>query len=311
MDWIKSWRGWVVVLAVLMPTVLMGRPLTVVATTSIIGDWVAVVGGEKVLLTVLVGPDGDVHHVQPTPRQTVALSQADLLFENGLGLEEPWLDKFYRASGSKAERVVLAQGFTLIAGSCCPHEPGHEHEHAHDTLWDPHVWMDPLQAKRMVDAIARHLQAADPDNADFYATRAARYGQELETLDEQIRNALATIPPERRQIITFHNTFNYFARRYQVIIPATLLESFSTDANEPSARRFAGLVKLIRENRIPAIFAENTTNPALAKQLAREANLPEPVMLYTDALGEPGTPGETYLGMMRWNAEAIARALQP
>lgn len=294
-------------------------PLTVVATYSILGDWVANVGGEHVNIITLVGPGGDAHTFEPTPADSVALTQAALIFENGLEFES-WLDDLYTASGSTAERVAVAEGLSLLAMSKADHDDeAHEDAHAdhaeegdehdrHHGEFDPHVWHDVTNAMMMVEAIRDALSAADPENGATYAANAEDYLAELAELDAWIREQVVTLPVERRKLVTSHDTFGYFAAAYGFEIVGTAL-GISTEAADPSAQRLAELIELIEAEAVPALFAENVANPQLIEQIARETGVVVGPPLYTDALGAADSGGDSYIKMMRYNVDAIVTTL--
>ncbi len=427
------------------------QPLSVIATYSILGDLVANVAGDLVALTTLVGPGGDPHVYEPTPRDSATLAEADLLFENGLEFET-WIDDLFTASGSQATRVVVTDQITplpfaghdedhadhdhdhddplahacehfedapeqVAAGGAIPEDHTHyvltltggegavtltrdedaevsfflgadvpfavlagdaaqtpealeriregcdavtivytfdlapgdysisfgpgagdsialvwevakahghseeeahghseeeahgEDEHGHEHgEYDPHVWQDPNNAMVMVEAIRDALTAADPANAATYAANAAAYLAELEELDAFVTEQVATLPEERRKLVTSHDTFGYFAERYGFEVLGTALGA-STEASDPAAGELARLVEQIRAAGVPAIFAENTANPALMETIAREAGVELAPTLFTDALGAPGSEGATYLEMIRFNVTTIVTAL--
>lgn len=293
-------------------------PLKVVATHSILGDLVRNVGGDEIALTVLVGPGTDAHSFEPRPADSVALAQADVIFENGLGFES-WLDELVAASGTKARRVVVTKAITPIAAPEAEHDaqetPAAGDRSAaegagdvHGEL-DPHVWHDVANAVLMVEAIRDGLVQADPAHAATYEANAAGYTSILRALDREIQAHVDTLPPERRKLVTSHDTFNYFARRYGFTIVGTALGSVSTEAAEPSAAAIARLVDEIRASGVPAIFAENIQIPKLVERIAREAGVALGPTLYTDALGEPGSAGDTYLKLMSANVANIVGAL--
>ena len=282
------------------------------ASFSILGDLVKNVGGEAVAVTTLIGPGVDAHTYDPAPADLVVLSEADIVFENGLGFE-PWLDAFYESAQPSAERIVVTEGITpREAGE--QHEEGEEHEeegaeaHEHGQF-DPHVWQDVANAIVMVENIRDALVAADPDRAEQYEANAAAYIAELEALDASIREQVGTLPLERRKLITSHDTFGYFAAAYGFEVIGTALGSLSTEASDPSARDIATLITEIEEAGVPAIFAENVANPDLMESIAAEAGVSLAPSLYTDALGPPGSPGESYVGMMQSNVTTIVDAL--
>ncbi|MCK6625421.1 MAG: zinc ABC transporter substrate-binding protein [Anaerolineae bacterium] len=303
--------------------------LKVVATFSILGDLVQSVGGDKIKLHTLVGPGGDTHTFEPSPGDSVALVEAKLIFENGLELET-WLDDLYSASGSTAQRVVVTEGLDLIvmaegeaehdeAGDHEEHAAEGEHEehdehtaeadgHAHGEF-DPHVWHDVTNVIHEVELIRDTLAEADPANAPSYQANAEAYLGQLKELDSWVAEEIKKIPADRRKLVTSHDTFGYLARRYGFEVVGSGLGSISTETGDPSAAEVASLIEEIKAVGVPAIFTENVSNPKLMERVAAEAGVTLEPQLYTDALGEPGSEGETYLKMMRYNVTALATAL--
>ncbi len=281
----------------------------VVATFSVLGDFVREVAGDEVELVTLVGPDGDAHTFDPTPQDVAAVGGATVVFENGAKFESGWFDKAYTASGSKAVRVVTSDGLKLIEGDCdhthTDAEPGHVHED------DPHVWHDVGNAIHMVGKVRDGLVAADPANAAVYRANADAYLGKLKDLDAWVVAAIGTLPKDRRKLVTGHDTFGYFAKRYGFTVAGSVLPSFSTEAADPSAAAFAELVAKVKAEKVPAIFCETSHNTKLVERLATAAGVKVAPPLYTDALGPPDSPGGTYLKMMRSNVTTIVGALQP
>lgn len=295
-------------------------PLPVVATFSILGDFVQAVGGDRIALRTLVGPDRDAHTFEPTPSDGAALTDAAVVFENGLGFEV-WLDDLYAASGSDAPRVVVTEPITPLpitsepdaavaaaAGSPVSGEPA-EGATAVAGEIDPHVWQDVGNAIRIVDAIRDGLAAVDPQGAATYAANADAYLAELRALDAAIVARIETLPAADRRLVTSHDALGYFAARYGFTIVGTALGSVSTEAADPSAGEIAALVEEIRAAGVPAIFAENIHSPELMERIAAEAAVELAPTLYTDALGGPGSDGADYVGMMTYNAGTIVDAL--
>ena len=287
-----------------------GDPLQVVASFSILGDLVENVGGEAIDVTTLIGPGVDAHTYDPAPADLVVLSEADVVFENGLGFE-PWLDGFYASAQPSGARVVVSEGITpREAGEAHEADEEHEGEEGQEHgRFDPHAWYDVANVIVMVGNIRDALAAADPANADLYETNAAAYIAELEALDSSIREQVATLPEERRKLVTSHDTFSYFADAYGFEVLGTALGSLSTEAGDPSARDIALLIAEIEAAGVPAILAENIANPDLMESIAAEAGVELAPPLYTDALGPEGSPGETYVGMMQYNVATIVDAL--
>ncbi|MCC7147175.1 MAG: zinc ABC transporter substrate-binding protein [Phycisphaeraceae bacterium] len=272
--------------------------LRVVVTHSILSDVVANVGQDHLHLTTFVGPNGDAHTYEPTPRDLIALADAAVLIENGLQFE-PWVDKLYESSGSKAVRVVASQGIqprTL-------NEDGHEET-------DPHCWQSVPNVIAMTQTIAAALAAADPAHAESYRANAQAYQTQLQELDRYIQEKVSTLPAESRVIVTSHDSLGYFAQRYGFTVLGTPLASLTTEAGDPSAQKIAAVVQEIRHAQVPAVFIENMQNPKLMAQIAAEAGVRFDSTLYTDSLDQPGSPGETYLKMMHYNADTIVESLK-
>jgi zinc/manganese transport system substrate-binding protein len=273
--------------------------LKVVATFSILGDLVKNVGGDKIDLRVLVGPDADTHTFEPSPTDGTALVNASLIFENGLGFER-WLDDLYTASGSKAERVVVTPGITpgvIAIGD----EAGEI---------DPHAWQDVTFTIGMVNIIRDALMKADAANADTYQANATAYIQQLNDLDQYITSQMNVIPAERRKLVTNHDALGYFAKHYGFEIIGSALGTLSTEAGDPSAAQLARLIEEVKGAGVPTIFTENVENSKVIEQVASEAGVVVGQPLYTDALGQQGTDGDTYVKMMRHNIDAIVAGLR-
>ncbi len=279
-------------------TQAQNTPLKVVATFSILGDIVKNVGGDKVDLSVLVGPDGDTHTYEPVPGDSVKLAEANLIFENGFGFES-WLDKLYEASASKATRVVVTQNI----------EPGKIAVGDETGETDPHAWQNVYYGIHMTKIVRDALSAADPANAVTYQLNANQYITQLLDLDTYILQKVQSLPVEQRKLVTNHDAFGYFAARYGFTVVGTALGSISTEAADPSAADIAKLVEDIKSTGTKAIFPENIENPKLIQQIADQAGVKVGPSLYSDALGQPGTDGETYLKMMRYNIDAMVGAL--
>lgn len=310
---IRWWSGLTLLallLALLAPAV--ARPnaaaasdhkVKVVATFSVLGDFVQQIGGDKVDLVTIVPPGGDAHTFDPKPEQVAKVADADVIFEIGVGFE-PWLDDLYSASGAKAKRVAVTGGMNLIAADkeagVVNGKPG---------TYDPHVWHDVNNAILIVQTIAKELSAVDPANAAAYQANAKRYLAQLDELNTWVKQDVAKIPPDKRKLVTSHDTFAYFARAYGFQIIGTAFGSLSTEQGEPSAKDVANLINEIKSAHVPAIFAENVSNPKLMQQIAKEAGVKLGPELYTDALGAPGSSGDTYLKMMRYNVTSIVTAL--
>ncbi|MDA2953879.1 MAG: metal ABC transporter substrate-binding protein, partial [Actinomycetota bacterium] len=278
-----------------------------VVTFSILDDVVRNVGGDCVDTTVLVGADGDAHMFEPTPKDATALKEADVVISNGLGFE-PWLVDLYSSSGSAATQVVAMSGVTSIEGEDAHADEGGakaEREDAHEV--DPHAWQDPANMRKAVAKVSDALVAANPECAPRIRENAARYDAELLALDAEIASAVKSVPRDERIIITTHDSLGYFAKRYGFGVD-TALGSFTTESAEPSPQQIASLADDIKKEGVKAIFVENIGGSDVIDRLATEAGVQVAPPLYTDALGEEGSAGATYLGMMKANAQTISTA---
>lgn len=264
--------------------------LSVVASFSILGDFVRTIGGDRISLTTLVGPDSDVHVYMPAPGDAKRVAEAKLVIVNGLGLEG-WLPRLVQSSGAKAQIVTASAGIApLKLGSAA----------------DPHAWQSVPNAKTYVTNITSALAAADPDDAEFFRTQAKAYLEKLETLDHELRDDVAKIPPERRKVISTHDAFGYFAAEYGVQFIAPLGVSTET---EPSARDIATIIGQIKAAKIPAVFLENISDDRLIRRIAAETGAKVGGTLISDGLtGEKGL-APTYIDMVRHNIKTLTSAL--
>jgi zinc/manganese transport system substrate-binding protein/manganese/iron transport system substrate-binding protein len=274
-----------------------GEPLTIVATTGIVADLVAQVAGPRAEVRSILPANADPHDFEPAPEDLVAVEEADAVFRHGLHLDE-WAEGLIENAATDVPVVVVTEGVETLASDEEEFEEG-----------DPHVWFDPTRVETMVETIADELTALDPEGAATYESRRDAYLAELRALDEAIADAIATIPTERRKLVTNHDAFGYYADRYGLTIVGTVIPGLETTA-EPSAQEIAALLELIEREDVPAVFAENTTSPALAEQLAAEAGVAIVDDLYSDSLGEPGSGADTYLGLMRTDTVVIVEALR-
>ncbi|MBX3056143.1 MAG: zinc ABC transporter substrate-binding protein [Anaerolineae bacterium] len=292
-----------------------GEPLNVVATTSIIGDVVAQVGGEAIALTTLMGPGQDPHSYQPGARQLTAVANADVIFINGWDLEEA-LVRNLESVGEKAIFVPISANIQPLAFGAGGHDEA-EDEDAHDAHdhegADPHVWQAAPNVMQWVNNAQQVLSALDPANTAVYEQNAAAYLAALADLEAYAQGQLAAIPAENRVLITNHDALAYFAHAYNFEILGTVVPGGSTLA-ESSATSLAALVSLMTEHGICTIFAENTSNTNLAAAVAAElktcAGGVQVSQLYTDALGAPGSGADSYIGMFRANVDAVVEGLR-
>lgn len=274
-----------------------GGPLNVVATFSILGDFAKNIGGERVSVTTLVGPNSDTHVYTPTPSDAKKIADAKLVIVNGLGLEG-WLSRLVKSSGSKAMTIVATKGVATRKI-----EDGHDHGPGDA---DPHAWQSVVNAKTYVTNIRDALTTADPAGADAYKANAVAYLAKLDVLDREIRETVSKIPPQRRSMISTHDAFGYFAAAYGIKFIAP--QGVSTES-EPSARDIAAIITQIKKQKIPAVFLENVSDPRLMRRIAAETGANIGGTLYSDSLTDEKGPAPTYIDMVRHNIKALTSAL--
>lgn len=273
--------------------------ISVVATFSIMADLVGNVGGDRVEVTALVGPNSDSHVFSPTPADAKKLAAAKVVFVNGLGLEG-WMTRLVSASGSQAQTFVASTGIKTRKMED-DHHPGR-------MVTDPHAWQSIANAKIYVANIRDGLSKTDPAGKSAYDANATAYLAKLDALEQEVKTAIGKIPAEYRRIITTHDAFGYFGGAYgmEFISP----EGVSTDA-QPSAKDMARIIAQIRKQKIPAVFMENITDPRLMQQIAKETGARIGGTLYSDALSDAKGPAGTYIDMMRSNVSELRKALVP
>jgi len=293
-------------LALAAPSHAEAEKLSVVATFSIIGDFAKTVGGDRIELKTLVGPDSDAHVYEPKPADAIALARADVVLVNGL-LFEGFLQRLVDASGTSATIAVLTDGADIL------NDPSGGHYHYvngqaifHATPNDPHAWQSVRNARTYVENIASAFCDADRDGCSSYEANAAAYLDQLDSLDAEIKQAIESIPQDRRVAVVAHNAFRYFERDYGVTFLAP--QGVSTES-EASAADVAGLIREIREKRAAAVFAENITDARLVEQIASEAGLALGGTLYSDALSSADGPAPSYVEMMRHNVSTLVDAI--
>ncbi|KQP62536.1 metal ABC transporter substrate-binding protein [Methylobacterium sp. Leaf111] len=294
----------VFLLGLLGPVSAAETKLRAVATFSILADLVAQVGGDHVAVTSLVQPNADAHGYAPAPSDARTLADANLVVVNGLGLEG-WIDRLIKASGTKAPVVVASAGVKPIEAEDDGHGhggPGQAHGH-HD---DPHAWQSIANARIYVGNIRDALVRIDPDHAAAYTDNAKAYLASLDALEAEVRTGIAAIPKAQRRIITTHDAFGYFTAAYGLTFIAP--QGVSTDS-EASPRDVARIIRQIRQEKIPAVFLENISDPRLMQQIARESGAVIGGKVFSDALSGPDGPAPTYVAMMRHNLTAFTAAL--
>lgn len=265
--------------------------LRVTATTTQIGDFASNVGGNRISLTVLLKPNQDAHDFAPEPSQVRRLKESSLILRNGLGLDA-FLDK---TIGGQVKTVDVSEGI----------RPRRDD----DGEPDPHIWFSVANAKVMVGNIRDALAAADSTNAAAYRENAGHYLQSLDALAAKIKDEVSSIAPSCRKLVTNHDVLGYYAAAYGFTIVGSVIPSISTEARA-SSKDVADIVRRVKAEGVPAIFAETSANPALIKQVGREAGVKVIDDLYGDSLGPKSSAGATYAGMIEANTRKIVDALR-
>ncbi len=281
--------------------------LPVVASFSILGDFVKEVGGDRVALTTLVGANGDAHVYSPTPADAKAMAGARLVVVNGLKFEG-WITRLIKSSGTKATIATATTGITPLQNEADDHDHGKKDKHGHNHAGqdDPHAWQSVANAKIYVANIRDALVKADPAGQASYEANATRYLAQLDAVEAEVKAAIARIPADRRKAITSHDAFGYFVKAYGIEFIAP--QGVSTEA-EASAKDVGRIIRQIKAEKIPAVFLENVTNPRLIERIAKESGAKVGGQIYSDALSDAGGPAGTYIAMMKHNISQIEKAL--
>jgi len=274
--------------------------LKVVASFSILADMVHQVGGDRVEIATLVGPNADAHVYQPTPADARTVAGAKVLIVNGLGFEG-WMARLQKSSGFKGRAIVATKGIKSLQME--DEHGGKGHGHAET---DPHAWQSLANAKIYVGNVRDGLIAADPAGRSAYEANAAKYLSRIDQLDAEAKAKIAALPPDRRRVITSHEAFGYFAATYKLEFIAP--EGVSTES-EASAKDVAKIIRQIKAQKIPAVFMENIADRKLLDQIVRETGAKIGGTLYSDALSDQAGPAPTYLDMFRHNIQTLTAAL--
>ncbi len=281
--------------------------LPVVASFSILGDFVKEVGGDRVALTTLVGANGDAHVYSPTPADAKAMAGAKFVVVNGLKFEG-WITRLIKSSGTKATIATATTGITPLQNEADDHDHGKKDKHGHNHAGqdDPHAWQSVANAKIYVANIRDALVKADPAGQASYEANATRYLAQLDAVEAEVKAAIARIPADRRKAITSHDAFGYFVKAYGIEFIAP--QGVSTEA-EASAKDVGRIIRQIKAEKIPAVFLENVTNPRLVERIAKESGARVGGQIFSDALSDAGGPAGTYIAMMKHNISQIEKAL--
>lgn len=265
----------------------------VVTTFTVLADMTRNVAGDAVAVESITKPGAEVHSYEPTPSDMLTAAKADLVLDNGLGLER-WFAQFVERS--EAEHVTLTSGIETL-----PIQEG-----AHGGAANPHAWMSPRNAKIYVAAIRDALTRLDPANAETFRINAENYSRKLDEVDRYLREELATVPEAHRALVTCEGAFSYLAR------DAGLREAYLWPVNsdeEGTPQQIKRTTQFVRDNDVPTIFCESTVNDEAQEQVAAETGARLGEKLYVDSLSEAGGPVPTYLSLLRHDAEAIVNGL--
>jgi ABC-type Zn uptake system ZnuABC Zn-binding protein ZnuA/ABC-type Mn2+/Zn2+ transport system permease subunit len=269
--------------------------LDVVATTTQLGDFVRDVGGGKVDVTQILQPNTDPHDYEPRPSDVEAAATADVVFLSGDGLDT-WMQQVVADAGGSPTVVDV--------GADLPVRVAGETKGPEASQYDPHWWHDPVNAEATVQHIRDVLDQADPGDAASFDANADAYLAQLQTLDAGIARCFQQVPMDERKLVTDHDAFNYFAKRYDITVIGAVIPSQTTQG-EPSAGDLANLVALIRGEHVKAVFPESSLNPKLAQSIATESGASSDYTLYGDTLGPADSSGGTYLTMEEANADQM------
>ncbi len=265
----------------------------VVSTASMINDIAKNIGGELFEYKSIVPIGGDPHLYEPTPSDVALINGAVLIFRNGLTFEG-WLNELIDNSGTGATSVLVTRGIDVIESQI------------YENATDPHAWMDASNGIIYASNIMKAFIELKPEQEAVFRQNYEVYSNELQQLDQYIVDRILEIPAEKRVLITSHDAFHYFGKRYKIRTESILGTSTDADAQTSDVIR---LNKIIKENNIPAVFIESTVNPKLLQQLAHDNKIRIGGKLYADSLGEPDSPAGTYLKMLKFNADTIIDAL--
>lgn len=270
-----------------------GQKPLVVATASIFADMAAVIAGDLVTVKSVVPIGGDPHVYEATPADVQLVASADLILKNGLTFEG-WLNELIDHSGARAEVVTITTGIEAIGSD------------KYKNAFDPHAWMAASNGLVYIRNIKDALQRLDPANADIYQFNYELYRQQIADLDAYIESRVKLIPAQQRVLVTSHDAFRYYGRRYGIRVEAVL--GTSTDA-EVQTSDINRLNKVLQQTQAPAVFIESTVNPKLLRQIAADNGVVVGGSLYADSLSDPGGPASTYLDMLRHNTDVMVAAL--
>lgn len=280
---------------VMFSPALLAKTVTTVASFSVLADIVQQVGGEHVKVTSLVGRDGDPHAFQPSPKDSLALNKADVVFVSGLGLEG-WMDRLVTASGYQGKVITASDGINTRSME----EDGQK-------ITDPHAWNSAKNGAVYARNVMEALIAADPQDKAYFEQRGNAYIQKLEKLDAWAKQTFAAVPKSKRKVLTSHDAFGYFGAEYGVNFLSPV--GFSTEA-EASASEVGNLIQQLKQEKIKTYFIENQTDPRLVKQIAAASDAQPGGELYPEALSKEDGPAATYEAAFKHNVETLYASMK-
>ncbi len=266
---------------------------TVISSVSMIEDMVRNIAGDRVISKMIVPIGGDPHLYEPLPADAKLVASADLVFINGLTFEG-WITELILNSGTKASMVTVTEGVNAISSDIYKNSS------------DPHAWMDVTNGLVYIDNIKKSLIELEPTYAAEFEANYKTYKAKLEELDRYITQRIQEIPAKKRVLITSHDAFKYYGRKYGLQLEAIV--GVSTEA-QPETSDIIRISKAIKETEVPAIFIESTINPKLIKQIAVDNKVSIGGALYADSIGEKGSSGDSYIKMLKSNTDVIVDAL--
>lgn len=289
----KKYISLVLINTLLISSIWASAKPKVIATTTIINDITMQIAGDLVDVESLVPVGGDPHLYEPIPQDAIKIVKANLILMNGLTLEG-WLNEFIENSGTKATIVNTTDNIEAIVSSQYANSP------------DPHAWMDAANGIIYAENIKNALVQLDTANAETYESNFEAFKTRLETLDRRLKEMIESIPKNKRVLVTSHDAFKYYGRKYGLQLESILGTSTDAQAQTQDINR---LYKVIKETGIPAIFVESTINPQTLKQIAKDTKVKIGGTLYADSLGEPNGEAGTYEKMLLKNTETIVNGL--
>jgi ABC-type Zn uptake system ZnuABC Zn-binding protein ZnuA len=285
--------------------------IKVLAAESFLADIAQNVAGDRLKVDTLMPLGMDPHAFEPVPQDIVKISKSDILIINGAGFEA-WLQNIIGNAGGKHVVVEASRGLqSRVAreGEAAVQGPNDPVEIQTNQAGDPHFWLDPISVIKYVENIRDAFIQADPSGEQAYTSNADSYILKLKELDRSIQDQVSVIPIERRLMVTNHESFGYFADRYNFKIIGTIIPSVSSNAS-PSAQQLAHLIDHIKSTKAIAIFLETGTNPQLADQISKETGVKVVSDLFTHSITAVDGPAPTYIDMMKHNASSIVNALK-